>query len=181
MQVVARLSSIVDDLLRASEDGDRKPHDLPEGLQRHTFLMWDFHKRFLPHIASAFIADPDLQIAFWAEDDIKFSSSVTMTKIVKACGANPAPLTWLAYRTVARKARFGAHLVAVHRNGVQQLMDYMDEYEAEQEAAGRDYLMGLDTFLYHMTQSMPALDQGLLKVACKSWASQRTHDKKGRR
>ena len=162
---------------RASGEGSRKPQDFPSGLLKHTFLMWDFHKRFLPSAQAAFAADRALKWIFWVEDDIAFARGVTWPKIVKACGANPAPLTWLAYTCVRGKPRWGSHLVALHRAGMPRLLKYLDSLEA----AGSEplaYLVGLDTFCLRASE---ASAEGVGRIASKSWASQRGHEWKGRR
>ena len=161
---------------RASEEGSRRPYDLPRGLKRHTFLMWDFHKSFLPAVAAAFEADDDLDLVFWVEDDIKIKDGVTWTEVVAACGDNPAPLTWLAYYKVKGRPRYGTHLLAVHRDGLSALLSHLDAMEAA-STDRMDYLEGLDTFCFHLLEQ----DDGLVAVASQSLAEQRRHTMRGRR
>ena len=140
--------------LRASGESDRRQRDVPLGLKRHTFLMYDFHRHFLPSCEQAFQQDGELKVVYWVEDDITFPKGTAFRDIhALALGHASAPagpcLSWLGFTKVRGKARYGSHLVAVHREGVAALKAHLDCASEDGKEGGNllSYLKGLDTFL----------------------------------
>ena len=155
---------------------------VPEGLQKHTFLLWDFHKCFLPLAAAAFDDDPNLEVIFWVEDDVKMMPGVDAGSLLDAVKQAGAAITWLAFTIVKGTPTFGTHLAGISRDGVALALRELDRLEEEFATQGSrlKYLMGLDTFFKKSLRT--SIDgTALVKAVPKSMARQRSHSFKGRR
>ena len=181
-RVVRRFGIDWNEYLRASGAGDRRQRDLPLGLKPHTFLMYDFHRHFLVACAQAFQRDDGLKVVYWVEDDISFPSGIAFRVIhdlaVAHASAPAGPcLSWLGFTKQRGEARYGSHLVAVHREGISALVAHLDRLAKEGQDVGRpmSYLKGLDTFLWvacRTRASGAATSRLLARASTQSCASQ---------
>ena len=150
---------------------------LPAGLRRSTFLMWDFHKQFLPKCKSLFAGQPGLKFVWWVEDDCKLKKGVDIQTLHAHALAGPACIHWAAYFKKNGQARWGSHLAAVSRAGLPHVESQMNK-EAKQSSWS--YLLGLDSWL-HRGLNLERASMPLVGAWQSSVASQRRHGLKGRR
>ena len=124
----------------------------PEGLRKHTFLMWDWHQRFLD-MASQVFNTSDVQFVCWAEGDIGFRKhdllSGLLSDLRTRSSGSPA-CWWTAWMKVKGEPRYGAHFGCLTRDGCSVVEDYLNSLRtrAIDEGDPLGYLMGLDAFLY---------------------------------
>ena len=159
-------------------------HDLPRGLQRNTFLMYDFHRRFLPACQEAFRASGGLSLVYWIEDDINFARLSRMSDINSIAASQNTCLSWLGYKRVKGKPKWGTHIMAVHRAGVDELLAVLNGKAQVARDGGRpmSYLMGLDTWVSQMCEAKTPTGRSVAMASAKSLAQQSyTHAFVGRR
>lgn len=153
----------------------------PAALTRSTFLLWDFHTRFLPWALGLFTSAPAIEVVVWAEDDVVLKAGVSAHTLRSEWAQRRAEVCWWGYTRVKGKPHWGSHLFAFSREGARQLRAVLDGQAAAFKGT-RDpmgYLCGLDTFLRRLvgTKRRP----GTVAVARSSLAGQRTHRWQGRR
>ena len=156
---------------------------VPIGLRSDTFLMWDFHKNFLPTATHAFEADRDLKVVFWLEDDVFFHKGVDAETLVAAAERLPHSIGWLAFMTKKGAPFWGTHCLSIPRDGVALARQHMDNLATQAEEAGSplSYLCGLDTWVRKMCSETAALGTPYASAVKKSLAGQRAHTLKGRK
>ena len=166
------------DFDKYTEDPGRRP----EGLKRSTFLMWDFHKGFLPRCKFWFASEAELQFIWWVEDDCALKANVDFTALHAHALAGRACLHWAGYLSKRGQPHWGTHLVAVSREGLPHLEARLSQEAAKAAEGGNSlaYLRGFDTWI----RGVLAIEQGgmpLVRVLPKSVAQQRRHALRGRR
>ena len=158
------------------------PHRYPVGLKRSTFLMWDFHKNFLPSCQTWFDTRPELQFIWWVEDDCKLKPKIKVTSLHAHALAEPACLHWAGFAKVRGIAKWGTHLFALSRTGLPLVQAQLDKEESEvpEGTANLSYLMGLDTW-FHKRRDIVSGELPLVRAWPESMASQVNHSRQGRR
>ena len=172
--------------LQAAGDGIARvgSQRLPRGLRKNTFLMFDFHRFFLPLVLSKFSEDASLEWCFWVEDDCSFAGrDATIASQVLACAASlrASGACWMGYSRRKGAPRYQSHLVALSRTGAEAMAEHLDETANAAKQAGDHlaYLEGLDTFL-HKAQKTTKYGRPLVVAAPTSMARQRKHTRVGR-
>ena len=155
------------------QNGYRLCHDLPAGLKRCTFLMWDFHHRFLNSCSKWFEKDIDLQYIWWVEDDCSFKTGVDMESLHAIAVGGKALIHWAGYKRKRGEPTWGSHLAVIHRSSVAHLIAQRDK-EAN-EAGDLSYLMGLDTW-FRNGQMISVAGKRLVVASSESVGYQRRHE-----
>ena len=150
---------------------------LPEGLKKHTFLMWDFHKSFLPACRDRFHRDHSVDIIWWVEDDCQLKKTINAESMESFALAGKGCLHWAGYIVIKGKAWWGSHLVGVSRSGVEHAIAKLDEEAKAAKGSGDrlGYLMGLDTWLRKQI-GIERGGQPLVRIWPSSVAHQRKHE-----
>lgn len=159
---------------RSRASGARRQRDIPIGLTRCQFLMYDFHHMFLPQCQAIFAQEPQLTVIYWIEDDIKLGHTEDFMEIHNTALGQDTCLSWLGYVRVKGKPRWGTHVLGVHREGLQDLVDHLDTKAKASQEAGKplSYLMGLDTWVARAC-AVHVRARPLAQASATSLASQR--------
>lgn len=159
-----------------------KSHKLPPNLDRSTFLMWDFHKGFLPSAIAAFESDSSLQVVFWAEDDVQVGAGVDAAALKRQCLLSPSAMAWLGYVRRNGVPWYGAHLLGVTRRCSARLREHLDAMSGpnRRTSSSTSHLVSLDCWVRRM-QEVTVRGKALCLAAPMSMARQRVHGLIGRR
>lgn len=153
----------------------------PKGLAPSTFLLWDFHRRWLPWAIQTLRRSPRLRVIAWAEDDLELQPRVTAATLVQSWDRCPKNVAWLGYIRKGGKPWWGSHLIAMNLDGAVSLKRRLDEEAAAVYGTRRPmaYLCGLDTWCRRALDCDPK--KRLIWAPPKTLARQRRHTFRGRR
>ena len=153
----------------------------PQGLSPSTFLLWDFHRRWLPWAIQTFRRSQRLRVIAWAEDDLELKPGVTAATIFRAWDRSPNDVAWLGYIRQGGKPWWGSHLIALNLGGAVALKRRLDEEAARVFGTRRPmaYLCGLDTWCRRLLDCSPK--DRLIWAPPETLARQRRHPFRGRR
>ncbi len=155
---------------------------LPPGLQRSTFLHYDFHTSFLPKLLKAFNTDKSLKWAAWAEDDIVAKPGNTAIQLGEVAIKCSPSAVWAGYYLNNGVPSWGAHCLVMTKVAAVRLLAALDalaEAACDRSGSPLSYLRGLDTWF---KACLPEIVDGhaLMVVPSYTMAYQRSHVFKGR-
>ena len=179
-QQVRRRTGIDMQAADAAETPLQRDWRCPEGLNRTTFLHYDFTECFLPYCAKVFRQHPCIEVIWWVEDDIKFTKDSDYSMLEHSAKEDNACMLWYGYLNVKGEPRYGSHFVGVTRAGIVKTRRHVRDHRSSGVHEAGTHLMGLDTFLYKLSKKCDE-PMPLVRAAKSSWAGQRTHALKGRR
>ena len=142
----------------------------PKGLACSTFLMYDFHKHFLPAATKLFDRFRDLTCVLWLEDDCRMKPGRTMAHVMDGARACEPSVGWLGYLRVGGQPRWQSHIVSVSRWSAPALKRELDTRQ-RQGTSPVQYLKGLDTMLRDL-QAVTHKGHALVRALPESMACQ---------
>jgi len=159
-----------------------RPTRPPEGLRLNTFLMWDFHKNFIPTALRACEgSNNDVKVVLWVEDDTRFADGIQAQDIIAAVRNAEPSFVWLGYILKAGKPHWGSHLLGFSPASLQIAKKTLDAAQAQSRSRGKplQYLVGLDTWVRRVLTTTQD-GHPVASVVSRSMACQRQHAKRGR-
>ena len=124
----------------------------------------------------AFWQHTELEVIWWAGDDIHIKRGVTLAKLSEVVNRCSSRVHWVGYLKVKSQPRWGSHLLAITRESAKPLQEALELMERAmgENASGVQHLRGLDTVIWQLSQ--PA-QHGVPLVLPAAWsmAGQRKH------
>ena len=157
---------------------------LPVKMRKSEFLMYDFHKKFLPMVEQRFAQSSNLKHIFWAEDDVTVKPGVLWRDILEAANNASPSAAWCGYFARNGRPTWGSHLLALTRASARAIGVYIDELVALADSEGRiraRAYQGLDSLLASLAAGKRRGSAKMVRATPKSLAGQKIHHLKGRR